>query len=42
MAEMLCGETRRCVPTWTTRSAARAALTIAAPSWMVCEMGFST
>ena len=42
MAEMLCGETRRCVPTCTTRSAVRAALTIARPSWIVWQIGFST
>ena len=41
-AEMLCGATRRCVPTCTTRSAARAAFTIASPSITVCEIGFST
>ena len=42
MPQMLCGETRRWVPTWTTRSAARAASTIARPSWIVWQIGFST
>ena len=30
--DQLCGDTRRCVPTWTTASFARAAFTIARPS----------
>ncbi len=42
LPETLCGDTRRCVPTCTTRPAARAALTIARPSMIVCPMGFST
>ena len=42
MPETLCGETRRCVPTCTTRSASRAAFTIARPSRTVWPIGFST
>ena len=42
MPDTLCGDTRRCVPTCTTRSASRAAFTIARPSRIVWLIGFST